>query len=119
MQGGRGGSGVFPLGMAKKYWPLHCSPAGVRYDEGLGERLQRRFLSFMLCACNYLCLMWMDAMWVGSDPVPCLGYVEWPLAGPAPFPEVWRRVVNKGSPLDFLMHSVVGVHYNWCPSPSS
>ena len=39
-----GGSGVFPLSMAKKYWPLYCSPAGVRHDEGLAERLQCRFL---------------------------------------------------------------------------
>jgi hypothetical protein len=33
-----GGSGVFPLSMAKNYWPLYCSPAGVRCDEGLVER---------------------------------------------------------------------------------
>ncbi len=70
-----GGSEVFPLSMAKKYWPSYCSAAGVRYDEGLAERLQRRFLSFMLCARNYLRLMWMDATWVGRDPVPRLGYV--------------------------------------------
>ena len=114
-----GGSGVFPLSMAEKYWPSYCSPAGVRCDEGLAERLQRRFLSFMLCARNYLRLMWMDATWVGRDPVPRLGYVEWPLTGPAPFREVWRRVVNKGSLLDFLMHLVVGVPYDWSPSPSS
>ena len=75
--------------MAEKYWPLRCSPAGVRYDEGLAERLQRRFLSFMLCARNNVRLMWMDATWVGSNPVPHVGYVEWPLAGPAPFCEVW------------------------------
>ena len=62
-----GGSGVFPLSMAEKYWPLYCSPAGVRYDEGLAERLQRWFLSFMLCACNYLRLMLMDATWVGRS----------------------------------------------------
>jgi hypothetical protein len=84
-----GGLGVFPLSMAKKYWPLYCSPAGVRYDEGLVERLQCRFLLIMLCACNHLRLIWMDTTWVGRDPVPCLGYVEWPLTGPAPFREVW------------------------------
>ncbi len=52
-----GGSGVFPLSMAERYWPLYCSPAGVWYDEGLAERSQCWFLSFMLCACNYLRLM--------------------------------------------------------------
>ncbi len=61
----------------------------------------------------------MDATWVGRDPVPRLGYVEWPLACPAPFREVWQRVVNKGSLLDFLLHSIVGVPYNWSPSSSS
>ncbi len=39
----------------------------------------------MLCTRNHLRLMWMDATGVGKDPVPCLGYVEWPLTGPAPF----------------------------------
>ncbi len=34
-----GGLGVFPLSMAEKYWPLYCSPADVRYDDGLVERL--------------------------------------------------------------------------------
>jgi hypothetical protein len=106
--------------MAEKYWPLCCSPAGVRYDERSVERLHCHFLSFMLCACNYLRLMWMDATWVGSNPLPCLSYEEWTLAGPgAHFHEVWRQVVNKGSSLDFLMHSIVGVPYNWCPFPSS
>jgi hypothetical protein len=116
-----GSSGVFPLSMAEKYWPLYCSPAGVRYDEGLAERLQHRFLSFMLCARNYLHLMWMDATWVGRDPMPHLGYVEWPLTGPAPAPfcEVWQQVVNKGSLLDCLMHLIVSVPYNCSPSPSS
>ena len=60
----------------------------------------------------------MDATWVGRDPVPRLGYVEWPLTGPTPFREVWQRVVNKGSSLELLMHSVVGVAYNWSHSPS-
>jgi hypothetical protein len=70
-----GGSGIFPLSMADKYWPSYCSPAGVRHDEGLTERSQCRFISFMLCARNYLCLMRMDATWVGRDPLACLGYV--------------------------------------------
>ena len=60
----------------------------------------------------------MDATWCGRDPVPRLGYVEWPLTGPTPFREVWQRVVNKGSSLELLMLSVVGVAYNWSPSPS-
>ncbi len=49
-----GGSGVFPLHLADKYWPCYQSPAGVQYDVGLVERLQRCFLSFMLCAHNYM-----------------------------------------------------------------
>jgi hypothetical protein len=27
-----GSLGVFPLGMAKKYWPSRCSPTGLWYD---------------------------------------------------------------------------------------
>jgi hypothetical protein len=107
-----GGSGFFPLSMAEKYWLLYCSPAGVRYDNGLAKWLQCWFLSFVLCARNYLCLMWMDATWVGRDSVPHLGYVDWPLAGPVPFCEMWQWVVNKGSSLDFLMHLIVGVPYS-------
>jgi hypothetical protein len=75
--------------------------------------------AIMLCARNYLCLMWMDVTWAGKDSVPRLGYVEWPLAGPDPFCKVWWWVVNKGSLLDFLMHLIIGVPYNWTPSPSS
>jgi hypothetical protein len=56
-----GGSGVFPLHLADKYWPCYQPPAGVQYDAGLAERLQCCFLSFMLCACNYMPLMWLDA----------------------------------------------------------
>jgi hypothetical protein len=104
-----GGSGVFPLHLADKYWPCYQSPAGVQYDVGLAERLQRPFLSFMLCACNKLCLMWLDATWVGRESVPHLGYKRWPFSGPVPFREMWCRVVSAGSQLDFLMHLVVGV----------
>jgi hypothetical protein len=43
-----GGSGVFPLHLAEKYWPFYCSPVGVQYDVGLAERLQRCFLLYML-----------------------------------------------------------------------
>jgi hypothetical protein len=114
-----GGSVVFPLHLADEYWPCYQSPAGVQYDVGLAERLQRRFLSFMLCACNYIRLMWLDATWVGRESVPCLGYERWPLAGPIPFREVWCRVVSTGSQLDFLMHSVVDVPYKVSHSPSS
>jgi hypothetical protein len=39
-----GGSGVFPLHLADKYWPCYQSSAGVQYDVGLAERLQRRLL---------------------------------------------------------------------------
>ncbi len=35
-----GGSGVFPLHSADKYWPCYQSPAGVQYDVALAERLQ-------------------------------------------------------------------------------
>jgi hypothetical protein len=52
-----GGSGAFPLHLADKYWPCYQSPAGVQYDAGLAERLRHSFLSFMLCACNYMRLM--------------------------------------------------------------
>jgi hypothetical protein len=53
-----GDSGVFPLHLADKYWPYYQSSSGVQYDAGLAERLERRFLSFMLpCACNYMCMM--------------------------------------------------------------
>jgi hypothetical protein len=69
------GSGVFPLHFADKYWPCYQSPAGVQYDAGLAERLQGRFLSFMLCACNYMHFMWLDAMWVGSQ------YLVWDTRG--------------------------------------
>ncbi len=55
------GSGVFPLYLADKYWPSYCSPIGVQYDVGLAERMQHRFLLYMLCARIYLRLMWMDA----------------------------------------------------------
>ena len=70
-----GSLGVLPLSMAEKYWPSYCSPAGVWYDEGLVERYQCQFLSFMLCACNYLCLMWMDDVWVGLVMF-CLGIFD-------------------------------------------
>jgi hypothetical protein len=113
------GLGVFPLYLADKYWPCYQSPAGVQYDARLAERLQRCFLSFMLCARNYMRLMWVDATWVGRESVPCLGYERWPLVGPAPFREVWRQVVSSGSQLDFLMHSVIGVPYGVAHSPSS
>jgi hypothetical protein len=73
----------------------------------------------MLCTRNYVRLMWLAATWVGSDSVPRLGYERWPLVGPAPFCEVWRRVVSPGSQLDFLMHSVIGVLYGVLHSPSS
>jgi hypothetical protein len=69
----------------------------------------------MLCARNYMRLMWLDATWVGRESVPCLG---WPLAGPVPFREVWHQVVPAGSQLDFLMHSVIGVPYGVGHSPS-
>jgi hypothetical protein len=52
-----GGSGVFLLHLADKYWPCYWSPAGVQYYAGLAERLQHCFLSFMLCACNDMRLM--------------------------------------------------------------
>ncbi len=51
--------------------------------------------------------------------MPRLGYERWPLVGPAPFREVWHRVVSPGSQLDFLMHSVIGVLYGVAHSPSS
>jgi hypothetical protein len=57
-----GDSRVFPLHLADKYWPCYQSPAGVQYDMGLAERLQHCFLSFMLCARNYMRLIWLDAM---------------------------------------------------------
>jgi hypothetical protein len=72
----------------------------------------------MLCACN-IRLMWLDATWVCRESVPRLGYERWLLAGPVPFPEVWRWLVSAGSQLDFLMHSVVGVPYGVSHSSSS
>ncbi len=116
-----GGSGVFLLHLADRYWPCYHSPAGVQYDAELVERLQHCFLSFMLCARNYLCLMWLDATWVGRETVPCLGYERWPLplAGPVPFCDLWHWVVSEGSQLDFLMHSVIGVPYGVAHTPSS
>ncbi len=105
--------------MADRYWPCYHSPAGVQYDAGLAERLLHHFLSYMLCTCNYLHLMWMDDMWVGRESVPCLGYERWPLADSVPFCEVWRRVVSEGSQLDFLMNSVFGVPYGVAHTPSS
>jgi hypothetical protein len=112
-----GGSGVFPLHLADRYWPSYHSPAGVQNNVRLVERLQHCFLSYIFCTCNYLCLKWMDAMWVGRESVPCLGYERWPLAGPIPFCEVWRWVVSEGSHLDFLMNSVIGVPYEVVHAP--
>jgi hypothetical protein len=114
-----GGSGFFPLYLADKYWPCYQYPAGVQYDAGLAKRLQRCFLSFMLCSRNYMRLIWLDATWVGRESVLRLGYERWPLAGPAPFREVWRRMVSSGSQLDFLMHLVIGIPYGVAHSPSS
>jgi hypothetical protein len=57
-----GGSGFFPLHLADRYWPSYHSPTGVQDNSGLVERLQRPFHLYMLCACNYLHLIWMDAM---------------------------------------------------------
>ncbi len=113
-----GVSRVFPLHLADRYWPSYRSPAGVQYDVGLVKRLQRHFLSYMFCACNYLRLMWMDATWVGRESVPCLGNEKWPLAGPVPLCEVWHWVVSEGSQLDFFMHSVIGVPYGMVRDPS-
>ena len=72
----------------------------------------------MLCACNYIRLMRLDAMWVGRESVPCLGYERWPLDGPIPFHEVWRWVVSECSQLDFPMHLVIGVPYGVAHTPS-
>jgi hypothetical protein len=91
----------------------------VQYDAGLAERLQYCFLSFMRCACNYIRLMWLDAMWVGRESVPCLGYERWPLAGPDPFHEVWHWVVSESCQLDFLMPLVIGIPYGVVHTPSS
>jgi hypothetical protein len=103
-----GGSGVFPFHLAENYCHSYCSPAGVQYDEGLVKRLQYCFLLYMICAWNYLCLMWRNAAWVGRDSVSHLGYEEWPLADPASFCKVARWAVSKGSSLDFIMHSIIG-----------
>jgi hypothetical protein len=113
-----GGSGVFLFHLADRFWPSYHFPTGVQYDVGLAERLWHCFLSYMLCVCNYLCLMQMDATWVGRESVPCLGYEKWPLAGPVPLCEVWCWVVSEGSQLDFLMHSVIGVPYGVGHTPS-
>jgi hypothetical protein len=110
-----GGSGVFPLHLADRYWPYYRSPAGVQYDAGLAERLHCCFLSYILWACNYLRLMWM----VGRESVSHLGYERWPLASLVPFHEVWHWVVSEGSQLDFLMHSVINVPYGVVHTPSS
>ncbi len=114
-----GNSGVFSLHLADKYWPCYRFPTGVQYDVGLAERLKRRFLSFMLCACSYMRLMWLDATWVGRESVPCLGYERWPLAVAVSFNEVWCWVVPEGSQLDFLMHLVIGIPYGVVHTPSS
>jgi hypothetical protein len=114
-----GRSGVFPLHLADKYWPCYHSPAGVQYNAALVERLQHCFLSFMLCARNYLHLMWLDATWVGRESVPRLGYERWPLDGSIPFFEVWCWVMSEGSQLDFLMHLVIGNPYRVAHTPSS
>jgi hypothetical protein len=78
-----GGSGGFPLYLADKYCPCYQSPAGVQYDVGLAERLQCCFLSLMLCARNYMCLMWLDATWVGRESVP-----HWGMRGVVLLPDV-------------------------------
>ncbi len=50
--------------------------------------------------------------------MPRLGCEELPLASPVSFREVWGQVVSKGSSLDFLMHSVIGVPCKLVHSPS-
>ena len=65
-------------------------------------------LSFMVCARNYLRLMWMDGEWVGVPLVARLGYAAevWPLARGS-FREVWGRVVGGGGWITFHVHLLI------------
>ncbi len=47
-----GGSGVFPLYLADKYWPSLHSPTGVQYNAALAERLQHCFLLYGMVQAN-------------------------------------------------------------------
>jgi hypothetical protein len=75
------------------------------------------FLTFMTCACNYLCLIYMDGIWVGVPLVADLGYGAdvWPLASGL-FCKVWGHVMH--SPLNFLLHLVVGAVFDQEERPS-
>ena len=71
--------------------------SGVYVGAGLSDRLCRMHLSFMVCARNYLRVLWLDGEWVGVPMVPRLGYSleVWPLARGS-FREVWGRVIGGG-----------------------
>ena len=55
---------------------LDDSIGGVTLGAGRAERLRRMLSSYMLCACNYLCIMWMGGGWIGVPVVVCLGMMR-------------------------------------------
>ena len=79
------GGGVVPHYLMDEYFAGVQYPWSGVYYVGNGRlvRLCWMFLHYMLCAGNYLRLMWMDGEWVGVPMVPRLGFDDgvWPLAG--------------------------------------
>ena len=61
-----GGRDMFPHYLDEKYfssdfYPWSVDSIGrVTLGAGRAERLRRMLSSYMLCACNYLCIMWME-----------------------------------------------------------
>ena len=110
-----GGRDMFPHHFNEKYFSSDFYPwsvdsiGGVTLGAGRAERLRRMLSSYMLCARNYLRIMWMGGGWIGASVSVHLGYDEstWPL-GVGTFREVWHRVFLPRTPIDFLLHSVLG-----------
>ncbi len=110
-----GGWGMFPHYMDERYFLLDFYPwsvdsiGGVTLRPGWAEQLRWMLSAYMLCACNYLRIMWMGGGWIGVPVVACLGHDEntWPL-GVGTFQEVWHCVFLPRTPIDFLLHLVLG-----------
>jgi hypothetical protein len=77
-----GGRDTFPHYVDEKYFSSDFYPwsvdsiGGVTLGAGRAERLRRMLSSHMLCACNYLCIMWMGGGWIGVPVVVCLGMMR-------------------------------------------
>ncbi len=83
-------------------WSVDSIGGVVTLGAGWAERLRRMLSLYMLCARNYLRIMWREGGWIGVPVVVRLGYDEftWPL-GVGTFREVWHRVFLPRTPIDF------------------